>query len=780
MALGLPAGGKVEVEFTPSSWTDVTADLDNSAIQIHIGRQTVFSQPGSSTMDGIRLNNQTGKYSPNCQVLADGVTPAPHYPFVTPHLRVRYSNTPAGIRFAGFIRGWAPVVDENGVADVNISAVDEFDRLSKGKMPPPLTAAIEAVATPTTATLGRFFPFTEGAGARQAVSSDGQSALVPQHMTDVGNYTPDVLGPGGTVASGGGAVGFGAPGVFGYAPNGTCAQFSPVWGGGTPLGPKEPGDTGWCLQGDASSLSGRGIAIEMWINTIVQAALYDTLGNSGICVLVSVGGGNPELPLFGVLGGTWQLGYDVGGHLYYEDNTTNHLITGVSVIDGLWHQVGIVRTPNNTTVRGGGSYHVSVYLDGNMVWDHNPSDQLLGTQHTVIRFGGGATSSALIHRDACLYRGKMAYAAVWDWDQLNTIAPTDLPPYFTVHQQAALGYPGQTTDYMINRFLDVANIAPAPIARNLDAGVETVAAYDWAPNSIVQGCQDMATSEGGGSACYIGTDGRVTFRNRHFRTTTVVMTLDAQADLEGATYLPAYDDMTLFNAVTVTRAGATGSTQTVRDYASIAAYTLVGDPITTYADGDGNARRRAQYELAGHSRPGYRLSSVTVDMMTAQTSGLYDALKLIELGSRIRVVGLPPAQGPATQIDLYVEGWTETIGPEQYTVAFDTSPADWPPYAVWSTDRWQPLGATLTSGITRTDTTMQVTTSAGPTWTTSSGAYPMGIQIGQEFMTLTGPPSGSTSPQTFTSVTRGQGGTPAAAQTSGSKFYLHPAATWAL
>jgi hypothetical protein len=135
-------------------------------------------------------------------------------------------------------------------------------------------------------------------------------------------------------------------------------------------------------------------------------------------------------------------------------------------------------------------------------------------------------------------------------------------------------------------------------------------------------------------------------------------------------------------------------------------------------------------------------------------------------------------------MDVLTEGWEETYSDTEASIQFDTSPADTPAMFVWSDSTygvWQPDGATLTAGINSGVNTLQITSQAGtPTFTTSAGAYPLKITIGSERLRLNNPPGGSTSPQTFTGVTRGVDGTTAAAHTTGDGVTLWPESAWAL
>jgi hypothetical protein len=740
MAAGLPAGGIVEVEFTHAVWTDVTPDLDNTAITIHIGRTTVFSQPGAGTMSGIQLRNQDGRYTPQSQVLADGVTPHPYYPNVLPHLRIRYSNSPAGTRFTGYIQGWAPGYDANGIASVALTATDSLDRLSKGKMTTALQYGVQAPFRLTPNPLVAVWPMNEPAGVIQSPSADGA------YMLTVGQI------------GSGGAVNFGGSGV--YNGNGSAVTFAPA-----------DQTNGKFLHTPATWGTQSDIAIEMWVQTT-----YVPVGTLATGVFFSLSGGSTTSPL---TDHAFLVGYDADGHMVYQDRLARYVAFTTDFLDGGWHQIGIIRSQD---AAAGGHFTVHLYCDGVDVYQVQTTDTFAGSAYSTLTLGSGGGVAAT-YSGHSLYTGHLGYVAAWS-SAPDSMAGTHLPKPkidFPGHYFAGKGFPGDKTGQRIGRYMDQAGVPSADVVA--DAGIETVSPYGWAGADPVSASQDMATTEGGGSVFYVYTDGKIRFRDRTFRSGTVVMTIDAESDLDGDGYQPSFDELTLTNSVTVTRATASDTggaltTQTVKDQASIAAYDLTPRDITTYAQTDAAALRRGQSELSGNSQPGFRLVQVTVDMMTAQTAGLYAQLATIEIGSRIRVVGLPAGQSPASQIDLFVEGWTETIGSDQYTVAFDTSPAGGATGSRWSAFMWQPAGTTtLTAGITSAATTLQVSTTGLPL-SMDAGSYPALIQVGTEIMSLASVPGGATSPQTFTGITRAMNGTTAVPHAAADPIALYPASRW--
>ena len=228
--------------------------------------------------------------------------------------------------------------------------------------------------------------------------------------------------------------------------------------------------------------------------------------------------------------------------------------------------------------------------------------------------------------------------------------------------------------------------------------------------------------------------------------------------------------------------GASPTPQTVNDAASQTLYGLLASSFTSYALTDADVLLDAQNQLAQQRNPGFRLNQVTVDLWTAQNN-LWVQTSAVQIGSRIRITNLYAGAAPTGQLDVIAEGWTDTIGAGGYEIAFDTSPADNPPFAVFDDTISGRFGAdsnTLNASIAANASSLAIATAGGKvTFTTSAPAYPMTILIGTEHITLNAAPSGSTSPQTFTGITRGVDGTTAAAQTAGAAVSVVQPVTFA-
>jgi hypothetical protein len=723
--VGVPTN-KVEVEFTAGVWTDVSADVElayQGPLTTRFGRTSQFSQPSPASMT-LSLRNELGRYTPGRQVLTDGTTPHLYWPNVLPRKRIRRSYTIAGTtytRFLGYIKGWPPALLSGVRPYVTINATTRDDQLSRVTMQSPLMTEYLA-DTPTA-----FWPLTDAAG---------DTAAAQQGLDMSGNMLTALTIP--TPYRGQAALTFGDNGPgFG---DGSGVKFSPA-----------SATSGQFLQAFTPLGSLGAFTFELWVNPGVGLPAWVT-GTAVETVLRVFR--NADAAFDGTLIIT------PAGYPSFRLNSGGTITSARSIIDGGWHHVVITRASS------GGS--CSMWIDGVRTGGTVSSPAV--TNMDTVSVGVGANSTAR-------FQGNVGYVAVYPAVLSNT--------RIGVHYTAGhTGYAGDLTDDRIKRYLGVAGLTSGDW--NLDAGQITINHYPQAGKDITSACQDMATSEGGGAAFYVAPDGRTRFVNRRFRDNrTPVLVLDASVPslLDPDSYSPAFDETTIVNTATASRSAESGSlsTQTYTNTASAAAYGPAnpGGGLTTYTTSDLDALNLAQWQVAGNAQPAFRLNQVTVRMHAA-TSSLYAALGQVEIGSRIRIVNLPANAAPTSTLDLFVEGWTETVDAPTYTVVFDTSAAD--NRGKWDTSRAtpDPGQAQMNALLLAASTTVVIKTLSGPTFTTTSGSYPLDIHVGEEDITLNTAPGGSTSPQTFTGVTRHANNTVAADHQTNAVVTLAPAYGWAL
>lgn len=154
--------------------------------------------------------------------------------------------------------------------------------------------------------------------------------------------------------------------------------------------------------------------------------------------------------------------------------------------------------------------------------------------------------------------------------------------------------------------------------------------------------------------------------------------------------------------------------------------------------------------------PALRESTFPIDL--AANPELIDGWLNCDVGSRIQRTN-PPAQYGPGPLDTLIEGWTETIGPNSWTV--QVTPALAAPWDVAEADGEQRVaadGSTLGASITSTDMAAQITfTTANGPWTTAAADFPLDVRIGGERVTVSAI-TGTSSPQTATITARGVNG----------------------
>lgn len=125
----------------------------------------------------------------------------------------------------------------------------------------------------------------------------------------------------------------------------------------------------------------------------------------------------------------------------------------------------------------------------------------------------------------------------------------------------------------------------------------------------------------------------------------------------------------------------------------------------------------------------------------------------------------PPSFLPPESILLLVQGYTETLTHFLWDISFNATPGSayrtgrYDTTDVAGIPRYTTTGSTVSTAVNTTATTLVLAYSTtGDNWTVTSGSYPFDLMIEGERITLTAPPAGSTSPQTFTGVTRSVNG----------------------
>lgn len=264
------------------------------------------------------------------------------------------------------------------------------------------------------------------------------------------------------------------------------------------------------------------------------------------------------------------------------------------------------------------------------------------------------------------------------------------------------------------------------------------------------------------------------------RPTTVALTLDAEADLNGAPSLVREANGQAAAATVRSQNAelsvADGTLASLVGGATVERDIVLYDPVELYVV--------ATDLLAQGVNLRTRLTSLTVDLATA-SNDLYASFYDVTPGERLRLSGLPTTYFGVSYIDGYVEGWTERPGVNGYGVVFDLSPADAPTEARYDTGRYA-FGdgvCTVTGGTavgTTATGTITLTWATSPTLSTAAGDYPMDFDWNGERVTVTSAPAGGTSPRTLTITARGVAPTVARSHSAGESIEPWDAARYAL
>lgn len=741
--MAAPTTPKLEIEWVPgsNSFSDITTDIDMSVgIAIRFGR-TDPNDTAESASFSCQLVNKTGKYF-QAALLKDGVTANPNYPNVVPHLRVRFSWVVSAVtkyRFTGYGHGFTPLV-ENGIRPyVVLTANCRMNDLAKKELRGWL---VEEIAQQPVDLLA-YYPMSDPAPS----SGLGSAFFTDQSGNNKPNLVQANIGQTGVTA-----LMASASDPFPQSEGATGAAFTQDTSNAL--------NTGYQTVNLSMNMTGTFVGFWVTMPPSVTGATSEAqllLGSSasGVnafsLVVADVGDGNGPMMSVGQVGSGGSVSYNAVG----------------SMTAGAPHFIGF-------EVNGsGGSYNFTTTIDGGNENDFSTSTVIPLTQlqlQYLQSTSPAATGDIVVG-------GLMVF--------VDPTITTSQPDVNRLHN-AGTGFAGDLTGTRIQKLLTYAGLTSSDWS--VDPGAETLSGEQTiAGRYVLDCCQEVSVTEGGGSVFYTSPAGSMRFVDRNSRAQylsgNASAFFDAVKDLDGTQYAPSYgdDQPILVNSSTVTRPG--GLTQTWTDPNSHAQAT---DQVTSYALSDGAALALAQYRVAALGYPQFRFGQLALAALTA-TSTTYGYIAGLEPGSDIEIFALTPAvNAPTTEVHVYVEGWSETyvLGDNPtYDWVADTSPAP----AFWQgifddadLGRYEPDDGTwtLTSTITSSVTALSLTTSAGLVLTNTAGDLPLKISIGDEVINVTAV-SGASSPQTLT-VTRAQQASRAAPHTAGAAISLWPNPKWAL
>jgi hypothetical protein len=257
-----------------------------------------------------------------------------------------------------------------------------------------------------------------------------------------------------------------------------------------------------------------------------------------------------------------------------------------------------------------------------------------------------------------------------------------------------------------------------------------------------------------------GRDPGIVFTTKRYRESRApALTLNAVAGEVGYPFQPVHDDANRRNRVTATR--TTGASAIQEDVTGALGSAVVGrydDSIEVNVEKDTSAQYYAGWLVHTGTVEGYRWPRLTLNLR-ANPDLMAGWLPIIP-GDRIDVLNLSQvnASAPTEPISLAVEGFEQTITDSTWDVTINCSP-----YQAWAVaqacartgdvlefgGRADTSGSAVATLIAAGQTTLSVTTTAGPIWTTVADDYPFYLDVGDVRVRATAC-VGASSPQTFT------------------------------
>jgi len=446
--------------------------------------------------------------------------------------------------------------------------------------------------------------------------------------------------------------------------------------------------------------------------------------------------------------GQVSIYYDYGtGELIVTDGSTTRLSYAVNLF-AAQHLISMTTT-------SGGSI---LYVDGVQVDT--------GTACTTIPIGSTLLvgAGAYTQGDLAYYNGEISHVAIYD----TVLAATAI----AFHASAVDAYYGETIKVGLDA---VARWSGVSITHEGAGSPQLVDAIDTTDKKALDALALLSSGDGG--VLYDNGAGLYARIGSQLKSSTVELSLDVEADLNGS--------VTLTRSITEDTAGATVSSYSqsatyvdAEQAAALGTYTSADAPNLALTDLEAIASNIVA--VANNKR--LSAGQASFDLANANSDKYADTLTL-KIGDRVRLTNLISTQFGRTYLDTYVQGWSESLNAQGYVFTFDFDAADVPSEAKFDDDTYGRFAAgdgvlTLTSTIADSAVSISVT-STGLPLTVLAGSYPLDLDLNGERITVASAPVSATSPQTLT-VTRGVAPSIARAHTAGAAVDVYLAGKFAL
>jgi hypothetical protein len=382
--------------------------------------------------------------------------------------------------------------------------------------------------------------------------------------------------------------------------------------------------------------SSNAVTLEAWFRT------EGAMTSRAIAILETSAGSRVELVIdsSGNLQGSTVLG---------SDGSTVLLCTSANVVnDGLTHHAALTLSYSGGTVTG------RLYLDGSQVDTDTYASTGLGAC-VLLRIGG--------RKNTVLFAGTISHVAAHS-------AALSAARILEHYSAGASGLAGERTDQRLGRFADYIGIPSAD--RTFDVGDGIMGAQSTSGQQPVEAMREVEAVEDG--QLFVAGDGELTFHKRSRRYNAIPAVTLTGSQITPDLVFPG-EDFGLTNDMTVTRPG--GSPARWVDQASIDEFGLYRDSVEIPAGTDVATLAAAQWRVGNYGTPRTRVPNVTVELARLERDAPSQVALLLtaDISTKLRLSSLP-TQAPASTVDVFVEGGTETITSRFWRIAFNTSPGD--------------------------------------------------------------------------------------------------------
>lgn len=225
----------------------------------------------------------------------------------------------------------------------------------------------------------------------------------------------------------------------------------------------------------------------------------------------------------------------------------------------------------------------------------------------------------------------------------------------TAHATAgSTGFAGESGTARITR---LAGYASLPLG-TLDSSLTSVPFVDLTGRSAWDALQQVTDAEMGVS--FVDGSGNLIFHNRNRSPAKTTPDLTLAATYVTPDVQPVDDDQQIVNYFETTAEGTGNGAQVVRNTTSESTHGRYSGSASYLVSTDQEALDRANWTVALFAEPTTRYGTLTINLAGMTAAQAATVLTAVEINCWLRITGAPTQNTGGTQVDVVVEGYTET------------------------------------------------------------------------------------------------------------------------